>query len=140
MAIDIPQAENALRNLENIWIKIIDEINRDKTRQIPREEGNRIRNNFQDAMMQFGRIYTPEINTNRNLGLDLVNTKARIYAHLDIVLLEGKRRYENETHKRKIEKINAYGIFCKNLGLNVGFLALGVLTTFFGFKFSGYCP
>jgi hypothetical protein len=140
MSIEHLQAEAALRDLEKTWLKIINEINKDKTRQIPREEGNRIRKNCNEDIMQFGRIYTPEIDTDRNFGLDLINTNSRIYAHLDIALLEGKRRYENEIHKRRIEIINALGVFFKNVGLNIGFLLAGILTTFLGFKFSGYCP
>ena len=115
MSVEIEKARNALHEFENSWQKIIDEINQDKSRQMPREEGNRIRSHGKEQIEQFIRLYTPEIDADRDLGLDVTTTSSRTFSHLDIALLEGKRRYEIEIHRRKIESITAWGIFFKNL-------------------------
>ena len=140
MSVDIEKARNALHEIENSWQKIIDEINQDKNRQIPKEEGNRIRLHGKDQLEQFIRLFTYELDANRDLGLDFTSTSSKIFTHLDIALLEGKRRYETEIHRRNIESITAWGMFFKNLGINFGILISGILGTFLTIKFSGFCP
>jgi hypothetical protein len=129
MLINIEKARNALHDLENNWLTIINEINQDKTRQIPREEGNRIRITCRDAIEQFIRVYTPEIDADREFGLEVTNTNSKLHSRLDITLLEGKRRYENELHRRKIESINAWGTFLNNIKFNIVSLILGIIST-----------
>jgi len=58
-----------------------------------------------------------------------------IEPHLEIALIDGQRRYNDSMHRRNVDMISAWGEFCKNLGVNIGILAVGILGTIFGIKF-----
>ena len=67
------------------------------------EEGNRIRITCREAIEQFVRVYTPEIDADRDFSLEVTNTNSKLHSRLDITLLEGKRRYRMNYIEEKLK-------------------------------------
>ena len=121
------QAQIELQNVKTNWDKIIQDLSQDKIRQIPREEGNRIRHNLNNETDRIRIFYAPH--EDREFALEVQSVMNQLAARLDIALLDGKRRYEHDIHRRKMETIREWGVFLNNIKFNIVSFIIGIITT-----------
>jgi len=134
--------DTALKELaivRSTWQKNFEDISQDNSRQMSVDEANRIRVFFHSEADRL-RIFYNRAYQDSEFRRQIDSFSNEFGAKLEIALLNCERRFENTSHQQKIESLNAWGSFLKNVGVNIGILLLGILGTFFGIKFSGFCP
>lgn len=119
------------------WNDLLIQLQNDVNLQLSPQGVYDIKNNLRSDYNLINDHYIPHIHdiTPKNIIYQefwsfFINMDSRI----DIAVKKGEQNYRNEIHQQKIETINAYGLFSKNLGINVAVLVLGMLSAVFGIK------
>jgi hypothetical protein len=123
----LENARSELNKVKNNWEKIINDLSQDKNRQISPSEGQRIRDFFYQEERRF-HIYYDSAYDNHEFALEVDSFSNEFGAKLEIELLDGQRRYDNEIHRRKIETIKTWGAFLNDIKFNIVAFVIGILT------------
>jgi hypothetical protein len=139
----ISKARDELKKIEEKWDLILSDLAKDTERQLSPKQIIDIKNNLRaDDRLVYGHYlrYIRDTSKQNELYQDWWSFFIHTDSKIDTAVQRGEQNYRNKIFDQSITSRREWGIFFKNLGINVGFLAAGALSTYFGIKFSGFCP
>ena len=116
-----------LQRVKDNWQSIIDQLTQDPDKQISSDEALRIRLRLDSENNRIRLFYTSYL-CDHNFDLEVESVMNQLETRLDVALLAGKRNYDREMHRRKIETIQTWGQFLNDIKFNVVAFVVGMIT------------
>ncbi|MDO8872433.1 MAG: hypothetical protein Q7V05_06860 [Methanoregula sp.] len=123
----LEEAISDLQNVKHTWERIISDLSLDPNRQLSPEEAKSIRVSFDLERRRIQYTFAWPDQTNQYL-LEFNRFVSEIETRLDIAIMAGQRRYDDEMHRRKMERIKTWGKFLSDIKFNVVAFVLGIIS------------
>lgn len=123
----LEEAISELQNVKQTWERIVSDLSSDPNRQLSPDEAKRIRDSFDQEQRRLQYAFAWPDQTNQ-YSIEFRRFVSDIESRLDIAIMGGQRRYDNEMHRRKMETIKTWGTFLNDIKFNVVAFVLGILS------------
>lgn len=134
MGNEIDEGRAELQKVIDTWHNTFDQLNREPVKQITPDEARRFRLKLDSDNQRLRLFYAPSLQDHR-FNFEIESAINQLENLLEVSMLAGKRKYDEEMYYRKIETIQTWGQFLNDIKFNIISFIFGIISTllyFFG--------